>query len=231
MLATLNAYLGLTKGPVSQALNSLRPRGLVVKQVDPGDRRRSACRAVRPAAHCSGVVRSPRRWPRPGACPHRNERRSREGSNRYRPPALMRGSSNRSDSAVIVGTSLAGPPAVRSTTAGCSTNRSRGRNEPDLPRTVAGGLTMTSHRRLGAPIAFVASSAVGGRPKSRLHRHPTPASAVLLLFYHWPLSPTPSDYVSGALARPFRDPTGECHGCLTKEPTGGRRTTTIHKRV
>ena len=38
--AALTAYLGLTKGTVSQTLNALEARGLVVKQVDPGDRRR-----------------------------------------------------------------------------------------------------------------------------------------------------------------------------------------------
>ncbi len=37
--AALTAYLGLTKGTVSQTLNALEARGLVTKQVDPGDRR------------------------------------------------------------------------------------------------------------------------------------------------------------------------------------------------
>ena len=37
--AALTAYLGLTKGTVSQTINALESRGLVVKRVDPGDRR------------------------------------------------------------------------------------------------------------------------------------------------------------------------------------------------
>lgn len=37
--AALTAYLGLTKGTVSQTLNTLEARGLVKKQVDPKDRR------------------------------------------------------------------------------------------------------------------------------------------------------------------------------------------------
>ena len=37
--AALTAYLGLTKGTVSQTLNALEAKGLVVKRVDPGDRR------------------------------------------------------------------------------------------------------------------------------------------------------------------------------------------------
>ena len=37
--AALTAYLGLTKGTVSQTLNALEAKGLIVKQVDPGDRR------------------------------------------------------------------------------------------------------------------------------------------------------------------------------------------------
>jgi len=37
--AALTAYLGLTKGTVSQTLNALESRGLINKQVDPKDRR------------------------------------------------------------------------------------------------------------------------------------------------------------------------------------------------
>ena len=37
--AALTAYLGLTKGTVSQTLRALERRGLVRKRVDPGDRR------------------------------------------------------------------------------------------------------------------------------------------------------------------------------------------------
>ncbi len=37
--AALTAYLGLTKGTVSQTVHALEARGLVTKQVDPADRR------------------------------------------------------------------------------------------------------------------------------------------------------------------------------------------------
>lgn len=48
--AALTAYLGLTKGTVSQTINALVSRGLVVKQVDPGDRR-SRRLSLSPAGH------------------------------------------------------------------------------------------------------------------------------------------------------------------------------------
>ena len=47
-LAAVTAYLGLTKGTVSQTLKTLEGKGLVSKEIDPGDRRSKRLALTRP---------------------------------------------------------------------------------------------------------------------------------------------------------------------------------------
>ena len=79
--------------------------------------------------------------------------------------------------------------------------------------------------------AFVASPAVGGRLQSRLHRHRVPDTARPAVG-RARLTSTASAVrlCTRTLARTISDRTVSTACCLTKEPTGGRRTT-IHQRV